>query len=118
MKLFLSLLQSCLSGYNNHDVRQACAEITGIANFLSSREANQKNISEWHILAAVLDRILLMIFAATFLFGSAYFYSEIGRHPVPDHPFKSWIGNENITRDDYTEYRGCNEYHTEHIVAG
>ena len=29
-----------------------------------------------------------MIFAATFLFGSAYFYSEIGRHPVPDHPFK------------------------------
>lgn len=34
------------------------------------------------------DRILLMIFAATFLFGSAYFYSEIGRHPVPDHPFK------------------------------
>lgn len=59
-----------------------------------------------------------MIFAATFLFGSAYFYSEIGRHPVPDHPFKSWIGNENITRDDYTEYRGCNEYHTEHIVAG
>ena len=68
--------------------------------------------------AAVLDRILLMIFAATFLFGSAYFYSEIGRHPVPDHPFKSWIGNDNITRDDYTEYRGCNEYHTEHIVAG
>ena len=35
-----------------------------------------------------LDRILLMIFAATFLFGSFYFYSEIGRHPVPDHPFQ------------------------------
>ena len=29
-----------------------------------------------------------MIFAATFLFGSFYFYSEIGRHPVPDHPFQ------------------------------
>ena len=47
-------LKSCLSGAIGHDVRQACAEITGIANFLSSRKANQKNISEWHILAAVL----------------------------------------------------------------
>ena len=98
------LLLNCLSGSIAHDVRLACAEITGIANFLSSRKENQKNISEWHILAAVLgyilyknvymhiyiilDRVLLMIFAATFLFGSFYFYSEIGRHPVPDHPFQ------------------------------
>lgn len=50
-------IKSVLSGYNSHDVRQACAEITGIANFLSSREANQKNISEWHILAAVLGKV-------------------------------------------------------------
>ena len=49
-------LKSCLSGAIGHDVRQACAEITGIANFLSSRKANQKNISEWHILAAVLGK--------------------------------------------------------------
>ena len=48
------LLLNCLSGSIAHDVRVACAEITGIANFLSSRKENQKNISEWHILAAVL----------------------------------------------------------------
>ena len=91
-------------------VRVACAEITSIADFLTSRQANRENVSEWHILAAVLDRILLILFSLTLLSGSYYFYSEIGRHPVPEHPFMDMTEANNIS--EYQEYRGCNEYHT------
>jgi len=94
-------------------VRAACSEITSIADFLTARKENRKNVSEWHILAAVLDRILLILFSITLLTGSFFFYSEIGRHPVPEHPFwNSQNPNKTHNASDYALYRGCNEYHT------
>ena len=92
-------------------MRAACSEITSIADFLTARKANRENVSEWHILAAVLDRLLLILFSFTLLSGSYFFYSEIGRHPVPEHPF--WSGDYSRRNStDYAAYRGCNEYHT------
>ena len=108
-----SSLLASLAGSAGHEVRTACSEITSIADFLTAREANRKNVSEWHILAAVLDRILLILFSITLLTGSFFFYSEIGRHPVPEHPF--WMSkNDTAMRNstEYADYRGCNEYHT------
>ena len=92
-------------------VRTACYEITSIAKFLKSRNEIKKSISDWHIMAAVLDRILLIIFSITLLVGSFIFYSEVGRNPVPDHPFKS-VNNHVTNQSDYDLYRGCDEYHT------
>ena len=107
-----SSLLASLTGSAGHEVRAACSEITIIADFLTAREANRTNVSEWHILAAVLDRILLICFSITLLTGSYFFYSEIGRHPVPEHPF--WSHPNDIIRrntTEYEDYRGCNEYH-------
>ena len=83
----------------------------GLTTF-SAREANRTNVSEWHILATVLDRILLICFSITLLTGSYFFYSKIGRHPIPEHPFGSQpndIMRRNTT--EYEDYRRCNEYH-------
>ena len=56
-----------LSGSAGQEVRAACAEINGIAEFLTTRKINQQNISEWKIISAVLDRILLICFVITFI---------------------------------------------------
>ena len=83
-----------------------CIEIKKIARFLEKQKSTKSQISEWHILAAVLDRILLIIFTATFFTGSFYFYSEIGKHPVPEHPFASWSADPVMRASpEYNQYR-------------
>ena len=102
-------LLACITGSAGHELQAACCEITNIAAFLTARKESRKSINEWHIISAVLDRILLIVFSITLLMGSFYFYSEVGRNPIPAHPFKNGK-NEVYTAEDL-EYVGCNEYH-------